>query len=128
MIRTLALILLVITLGTSQAAAQADDLDRLKSGLLAQGWKSDRGWLEGQIARVFPEGGDECVVFFSEELGGFVSFGGLDSLRVRIQLPDSSQPSGQSDHRYYWMELVPRTLWDRQVKRLPSCSHLQHRQ
>ena len=125
MTRILALALLGTALSTTRVEAQADDLSRLKSGLLAQGWISDRGWLEGQIARVFPDGGGECAVFFSEELGGFVSFGGLDSLRVRIQLPDSSQPDGQSDHRYYWLELVPRSLRDHQAQRSPSCSHLE---
>ena len=108
-------------LGVSQLSAQMDDPSVLKSRSPAQAWRADSGWLEGVIARVFPEGGGECVVFFSEDLGGFVGLGHLDSLRVRVQLPDSTQPSGLSDHRWYWLEVNPRIVWTNQLQRSPTC-------
>lgn len=119
------LLVALFSVGTALAVQAQDTVAvTLATGTHAQAWKTDTGWLEGQLARVFPEGGGECVGFFSEELGGFVAFGVLDSLRIQVPMPDSAQPSGRSDHRWFWQELAPHVLWQRQLRQFPTCSQL----
>jgi hypothetical protein len=93
----------------------------MTSGTVARAWKVDTGWIEGQIAKVFPDAGGECFVFFSDTLGGFVGFGRLDSLMIRL-IPDSKTPDDGRSR--LWQVLVPRVLWQEQLTRFPACSEL----
>ncbi len=70
--RPLALIAFLACCLVQPLQGQDSSTVNIGSGTIAQAWKADTGWLEGRIARVFPEPGVECEVFSIEDVGDVI--------------------------------------------------------
>lgn len=97
--RTIALLLLLVT-GSLHAQAPASSVrdTSLVSGTRARFWRaSEFRWIEGIVARVFPQAGVACLGVVSDELRGWVSIQTIDSLQVdRLARPAGPPRRGQA--------------------------------
>jgi hypothetical protein len=97
--RTLALLLLLVT-GSLHAQTQALSVrdSGLVSGTRARFWRaSESRWIEGIVARIFPQAGVSCLGVMSDELRGWVSVQTIDSLQVdRLARPAGPPRRGQA--------------------------------